>query len=310
MSIQAAPASPTVPATPSEAPFTSWDATLYVVTVLSWSVSWYALKVNADTFVAPTVSIVWRFVMAAAIMFVWVRATGGRLRFGPRDHAAFAAMGVTMFSTNFILFYHASETIVSGLLAVVFSLASVVNLTFNAARGQVAGARRWFGAALGVCGIALLYWPQLAGGASAVWGLMLCVAGTVSFCTGNVVSQALQARAVPVLSASAWGMAYGAIWAFVLALVLGFELTFDPRADYVVSLLFLTLVSTVLAFWAYLNLVGRIGAGRAAYATVMFPIMALMVSTFIEDYEWTPLALGGVALALLGNLFVLRGGRK
>ena len=307
MSVQAAPARPTPV---SEAPFTSWDATLYVVTVLSWSVSWYALKVNADTFVAPTVSVVWRFVMAATIMFVWVRLAGGRLRFGPRDQMAFAAMGVTMCSTNFIRFYHASETIVSGLLAVVFSLASVVNLLFNAARGQVAGARRWFGAALGACGIALLYWPELADGTTALWGLMLCIAGTISFCTGNVVSQALQARAVPVLSASAWGMAYGAVWAFVLALVLGFELTFDPSADYVVSLLFLTLVSTVLAFWAYLNLIGRIGAGRAAYATVMFPILALLVSTSIEGYEWTWLALGGVALALLGNLFVLRGGRR
>lgn len=292
-----------------ERPFTPHDALLYAVTVLSWSASWYALKVNADTFVDPSVSVVWRFAMAAAIMMVWVAAAGGRLRFPLRAHGGFAALGVLMFSTNFILFYNASALVVSGLLAVVFSLASIINLVLNALRGDVAGARRWFGAALGVAGIGLLYWPELRDGPGGWLGLALCVAGTLSFCLGNIVSQVTQGAGVPVLSASAWGMVYGCAWAAVLALAGGEAFTFDPRAPYIASLLFLTLVSTVLAFWAYLGLVGRLGAGRAAYATVMFPIFALMISTAVEGYAWTPLALGGVALALTGNLFVLRGGR-
>ena len=294
----------------TERPFEPRDALLYAVTVLSWSASWYALKVNADTFVAPSVSVVWRFAMAAAIMFAWVRLAGGRLRFCFRTHAGFAALGVFMFSTNFILFYHASALVVSGLLAVVFSLASVINLVLNALRGDVAGSRRWFGATLGVAGIAMLYWPEMRDGVGGWLGLGLCVAGTLSFCLGNIVSQVTQGAGVPVLSASAWGMLYGMAWAAVLAVVQGADFTFDPRAPYVVSLLFLALISTVLAFWAYLGLVGRLGAGRAAYATVMFPIFALLISTAVEGYAWTPLALAGVALALAGNLFVLRGGRR
>lgn len=293
-----------------ERPFASHDALLYAVTVLSWSASWYALKVNANTFVAPSVSIVWRFAIAAAIMFAWVRLAGGRLRFPPATHLAFAGLGVFMFSTNFVLFYHASALVVSGLLAVVFSLASVINLVLNALRGDVAGPRRWFGASLGVAGIALLYWPEVRDGVGGWLGLGLCVAGTLSFCLGNIVSQVTQGAGVPVLSASAWGMLYGCAWGAVLALAQGAAFTFDPSTPYVASLLFLTLVSTVLAFWAYLGLVGRLGAGRAAYATVMFPIFALLISTVVEGYAWTPLALAGVALALTGNLFVLRGGRS
>ena len=293
-----------------ERPFTAHDALLYAVTVASWSASWYALKVNADTFVAPSVSVVWRFAIAAAVMFAWVGLAGGRLRFPLRAHGAFTALGVLMFSTNFILFYHASALVVSGLLAVVFSLASVINLVLNAVRGDVAGPRRWFGAALGVAGIALLYGPQIAEGAGGWLGLGLCVAGTLSFCLGNIVSQVTQGAGVPVLSASAWGMLYGMVWAAVLALAQGAAFTFDPAVPYIASLLFLALVSTVLAFWAYLGLVGRLGAGRAAYATVMFPIFALAISTAVEGYAWTPLALLGVALALTGNLFVLRGGRR
>ena len=123
------------------------------------------------------------------------------------------------------------------------------------------------------------------------------------------MSQVLQRREVPMLSASAWGMAYGTVWSVVVATALGHPIAFDLSARYVGSLLFLIVVSTILAFWAYLSLLGRIGAGRAAYATVMFPVFALLLSTWLEGYAWTPLAALGVAFALAGNLFVLRGGR-
>ncbi len=200
--------------------------------------------------------------------------------------------------------------LVSGLLAVVFSLASVVNLAIGALRGELAGPRRWFGAALGVVGIVLLYWPSLRGGGAGTVGLLLCLGGTLSFCIGNQISQSLKSYAAPVLSASAWGMAYGALWSAVLSAVAGFPFVYNAAPVYTLSLMYLILVSTVLAFWAYLNLVARIGAGRAAYATVMFPVFALLLSTFLEGYVWTPLAVVGVLLALSGNLFVLRSARR
>ena len=277
--------------------------------MLSWSASWYALKVNAASEVAPPVSTAWRFLAAAVAMFAWARLAGAPLRFDARAHAGFAGLGVFLFSTNFILFYQASLTLVSGLLAVVFSLASVVNLVLGALRGDLAGPRRWFGAALGATGIALLYWPELAAGTHGAVGLALCVGGTLSFCIGNQLSQTLQARRVPILSASAWGMAYGTAWSALVAAALGHRFAFDASAPYVASLAFLVVVSTLVAFRSYLALIGRVGAARASYATVMFPVLALGLSTALEGWRWTPLALAGVALALAGNLFVLRGGR-
>ena len=292
-----------------EAPFARRDVVLYATTVLSWSASWYALKVNSGYSVSPPVTICWRFSLAAVLMIGFVALSGGRLRFDARTHGAFALLGVFMFSTNFIFFYYASTMLVSGLLAVVFSLASVVNLVIGAFRGDLAGPRRWFGAALGALGIALLYGPALAAGGGGL-GLLLCVLGTVSFCIGNQVSQTLSRRALPVMSASAWGMLYGALWSALLSLTGGHRFVYDSAPAYTVSLLFLTIVSTVIAFWAYLNLVSRIGAGRAAYATVMFPVVALLLSTALEGYAWTPLAVSGAALALGGNLFVLRSARR
>ncbi|MEP1443765.1 MAG: EamA family transporter, partial [Hyphomicrobiales bacterium] len=58
-----------------------------------------------------------------------------------------------------------------------------------------------------------------------------------------------------------------------------------------------------------LTLLGRIGAARAGYATVIFPIFALLISTVIEGYQWTALSLVGLVLVLVGNYFVLSRGK-
>jgi len=82
-------------------------------------------------------------------------------------------------------------------------------------------------------------------------------------------------------------------------------LHFEWTVSYVGSLLYLAIFASVLGFTFYLTLLGRIGADRAAYATVLFPIVALTLSTVFEGYEWTMLSLIGVVVVLAGNLLVL-----
>ena len=168
------------------------------------------------------------------------------------------------------------------------------------------------GAGLGVAGIALMFAPEIAGqdwSGGALLGLGLCVGGTISFCLGNQLSAKLQALEVPVLSASAWGMAYGALAAMLMSLALGESLAPVWEPVCLGSLLFLAVIATVVAFWAYLTLLGRIGPARAGYATVVFPVLALLLSAFVEDYAFTMLSLSGLALVLAGNVLVLRGGK-
>jgi drug/metabolite transporter (DMT)-like permease len=198
----------------------------------------------------------------------------------------------------------------SGLLSVVFSLASVINLLlgFLVFRQKIAG-RVLFGGLLGFAGVAAMFWPRIAGtdfDATAAIGLALCVAGTTLFCTGNMVSSAIQRRGVPVLVASAWGMVWGCVFLLTAVLIQDLPFAFETSVPYVVSLLWLAIVSSVAAFWAYLTLLGRIGAARAGYATVMFPVFALAISTVVEDYHWTLPAIVGLGSVLAGNLFVLR----
>ena len=88
-------------------------------------------------------------------------------------------------------------------------------------------------------------------------------------------------------------------------LIRGSTFNFDASVIYVGSLAYLAVVATVFGFWLYLGLLGRIGAGRSAYAMVLFPIIALGLSTVFEDYRWTTAGFFGVALVLLGNTLVL-----
>ncbi|MFL5316578.1 MAG: DMT family transporter [Microvirga sp.] len=284
------------------------DLGLYAVTVFVWGTSWIALKGQLGE-VSPEVSTLWRFLLAAPLMWLWALARGDALAYPAADHRRFAAAGALMFSSNFVLFLYGGQYLPSGLLAVVFSLVSILNLLLGAAfLGQPIVPRVALGGMLGAAGIALLYSPQIAGGfeRGALLGLAFCLAGTLSFCAGNLVSTAIQRRGVPLLAATAWGMTYGVAALAAIVLVRGQPLIVEWTPRYLGATLYLALFASVVAFASYLTLLRRIGAARAGYATVLFPIVALAVSTLVEGYRWTLAAILGAALALAGNVLVLR----
>ena len=298
---------------PGRSALTTFDYFLFFVTVLAWSGSWYALKLQVGL-VPVQVSLFWRYVLAALIMMAWVVITRAPMRFSLVDHTKFLLMGALMFCINFALFYNASIYLASGLLSVVFSLASIFNIIIAVLfLGLKPGVNVIVGALLGFIGIGMMFWPVVASQSfdvAAFFGLGLCIAGTLCFCTGNLISATLQNSKVPVVSASAWGMTYGAGLSALIAFAQGHEFMIDWSPSYIGSLIFLAIVSSVIAFAAYLTLLGRIGADRAGYATVLFPVIALLISTIMEDYRMTLLAVAGLAMVLLGNVFVLGKKRK
>jgi len=308
-----ASAAPPSKAASSARPFEPVDYGLYALTVLAWSASWFAISLQVGV-VSPEVNLVWRFSIATVLMFAWVILSRRRLAFQPSDHLRFAALGILMFSSNFLLFYYGALYLVSGLLSVVFSLASVVNILLAAlVTREPPSLRVLLGGLAGFTGIALMFYPEMAAhglSGATLTGLALCVGGTLCFCSGNLVSVINQRRGLPIVSVNAWGMLYGTTWSAFLALVLGKPFIIEPTLSYLGSLVFLAVVSTVIAFAAYLTLLGRIGAGRAGYSTVMFPVFALLISTALEGYSWTAYAIAGLALVALGNVLVIATGKK
>jgi drug/metabolite transporter (DMT)-like permease len=289
------------------------DLALFLGTVLAWGFSWIAMRHQA-TAVSPEVSAAARFAIAAPIMAGIAMARGERLRWPLRTHVVLAVLGATLFSTNLVLFYHASLYIASGLLSVVFSLASVVNVALAVAVLRVrAEGPVLLGGLCGAAGVALMFYPEAAAlgvGRSALIGLAFCGIGTLSFCIGNLISMRLQKRGVPVFAVSAWGMAYGALLLAAVAAVRGDSFALEMSVAYIGGLLYLAVIATAVAFALYLTLLGRIGPSRAGYVTVLMPLVALAVSTAVESYVWTWSAALGLVAVLVGNVLVLRAPRS
>lgn len=296
---------------PNDAPFGSVDLALYAAAVFIFGSGWLPMKLQLGV-IAPEVSAVWRFLIASAAMFAFVAATGGRLAFPLRDHALFAFLGLTLFSLNFMFFYHAGYYLPSGLMSVVFSLTAVIVPLLSVAVLKVPlRPRILVGAAAGVMGTALVFVPTAAEvGAHIGLGLVLAFAGTCCFAAGSFASGFAARRQVPVNSMTAWGLVYGLGVVFALCLLTGARFEVEWTARYLGSLAYLIVMPTLLGFAIYLELIRRIGASRAGYGTVLFPLVALAISTAFESFHWTLAAALGIALVLAGNLLVLTPERR
>ena len=283
-----------------------FELLLYSMVVFGWSTSWLPLKWQLGV-VAPEVSLLWRFVIAATVMFVISIYLRQSLLFNWRTHLRLALLGLCIFSTNFAFFYHGGKGVASGLLAVVFSSASLVNVLMIAVLGRSRPRiAHLLAAMVGLTGVVCLFWPELQLSNTALTSLALCLIGTLFFCTGNMVSAACQKRGIPVFASASWGMLYGACYLALFSFISNHEFTIEPTAKYVLGLVWLALVSSVMTFAAYLSLIGRIGPSRAGYATVIFPVFALLISTVFESYTWSGLAFIGLGLVICGNVIMLR----
>jgi drug/metabolite transporter (DMT)-like permease len=279
---------------------------LYVAVIVGWSTSWYPLSLQLGV-VAPEVSLVWRFSISGLMMFGICALSGIDLRFGRAEHGRFLMLGMALFSTNFALFYNASLYAASGLLAVMLSMSSLINVGLAAVNNRRPPPLLQVAAALtGLAGLGLVFLPELQMSSTVLTSMAFGFAGTISFCIGNMMSSASQGRGIHVLASTSWGMIYGTGFMVLVALVRGHDFIIDPSVSYLGSLAWLIVVSSVMTFACYLSLIGRIGPGRAAYATVVFPIFALLISARYEGYEWTLPSLAGMGLVVVGNLMMIR----
>ncbi|WP_308563362.1 EamA family transporter [uncultured Klebsiella sp.] len=281
------------------------NALLYGLVVVIWGTTWIAIFLQQGPVAAP-VSIFWRFAVASAAMLTILRVTRRLGSLSRRDHFFCLLQGCCVFCFNFWCFYTAAAYINTGLESVIFSMAVLFNAinSFLFFRQPPPG-RFWLAAALGLAGIVTLFWDDLwASGlnASILLGIALSAAGTYGFSLGNMLSIRHQRRGLDTLSTNSWAMLYGTLVMGAIALVRGDDFSPQWTLSYMGALLYLALFGSVIAFAAYFTLLGRIGASKAAYSTLLFPLVALSISTFYEGYVWHHNAVIGLVLILVGNL--------
>ena len=281
---------------------------LYALTVLIWGSTWLAIEFQLGE-VAAEASVAYRFALAACLMWgycLWKRLP---MRYSKADHGFFVVMALCNFGFNYLMLYWAQQYITSAMASIAFSTLLVMNIVNTRIFfGKPIALRIYLGAAMGILGITALFWQELSEfdiSSEAIYGLALALIGTLIASFGNMASARNSNKGIGVMQANAWGMLYGSVALFAVAWVNGVPFNFSYSLPYVMSFIYLSVFGTVVAFACYFVLIKDIGPEKASYAIVLFPIVAVILSTLFEDFEWHEHTVLGFVLVLIGNAVVL-----
>lgn len=288
----------------------SRNTLLFIICSLIWGTTWLVIKFQIDS-TSAVVGVFYRFLLAAILMFLFNHLiTKKPLAYPLKNHVFFLLQGIFNFSLNYILTYMAEEKLSSGLVALTFTSLVYFNMI---------GMRIWFnkpisknvfwGGLMGAFGITLLFWKEFTSlqvGSGAIAGVLTGIVATFFASTGNMFAYKNHTFKIPVVIFNSYSMLYGAIFSLMIGLIRQENFALPTTLSFLTSLLYLSIFGTVIAFWAYQTLVGTIGADRAAYSSIIAPMIAVLVSSVFENIAFTPYIFGGIIFCLLGNLISLK----
>ncbi|ATH77179.1 MULTISPECIES: DMT family transporter [Halomonadaceae] len=283
-------------------------AFLYFACIMVWGSSWIAIQMQLGD-VPILASIFYRFVIAALLLLPCLIIIKKLQKTKPIDHLWFVGQGVCFFSLNFLCFYHATQYIPSGIVAIIFSTV----LLFNSINRwlflhQNTSLSEFAGMFFGVAGIILLFWRELTQqifGADLFTGILFALLGTLIFSFGNMISIRNSSKGITPLTSNGYSMGYGALILLLAVILTGTPFKFSFTYQYILSLLYLSAFASVLGFTIYLTLVNKIGINKAAYCMVAFPVVAILISTLFEDFHWDPTTFSGVGVIIFGNFLMV-----
>ena len=295
----------------------SWRVVVpFLLTGTIWGSTWFVITGQIDG-VPAAWSVFYRFALATPALFFVAVLMQRRLRLtGPEQRLAML-VGLFQFCGNFLFVYHAELYVTSGIVAMMFGLMMVPNaLLARTFLGEQVSKGFWIGSAVAIVGVSSLLVHEWranpdAGvvGGNVVLGIALAMLGILAASIANVIQANPIGRAVPMVSLLAWAMLYGTLIDLVFAFVTAGPPPLPDRVNYWSGIVYLALIGSVITFPLHYNLVREIGAGRTAYNAILTISVAMLISTLLEGYRWTPLTIGGMGLAVVGMILALRARR-
>lgn len=281
---------------------------LYAICILIWGTTWFAITAQIDV-LAPALGVALRFGLAAVVLFAFCRVRRIPLRFPPRVQLLVLAQGLTGFYASYVCVYEAERHVASGVVAVGYAASPLFGLVLaRACLGTPMSARVALGGLAGIAGVVLIFWHEFArlmASHEVLWGATLTLVSVLLATLSTIATAAYQRLGVRGWAPLAWAMGWGAVAAALHALVTGTPWSWSWRPAFLGSLAWLALAGSIGAFGAYYALVHRVGAAKAGYVGVLTPLLALAVSSVLENFAWTGLTLAGIGLAILGNVVAL-----
>jgi drug/metabolite transporter (DMT)-like permease len=281
---------------------------LFIITLFCWSPTWYVIKFQLG-YVDPLVSVFYRFLMAAIIIFIYLIYKNKNLKFSLNQHLWFLFFGVCLYSLNYVFFYLSNTYLISAFPAIVFSTVVIMNILGEGFYfKKKPSLKTLLGATIGMIGIIIIFNDEifnfsLANGTHV--GLFLALLGTFCASTGNMVHQRNLNNNFPLIPTIAYAMLYGSLVTLLITQIKGTELLFEYSFSYIASLAYLSIVGSIFAFIFYLRLLEKVGAGRAGYVGVVMPVLALLISTVFENLEWQQDLIIGLPILIIGAVLVI-----
>ncbi len=285
------------------------SSSLFLIPALIWGSTFFVIKFQLGV-VDPTWSVSYRFILAGIILLTFSKAKKLNLKFTFKEHLRMVLQGAFLFGFNYWFVYIAEQELISALVAIMFSCIIFLNVFFGKIfLNKVAEKKVYFGAVLGILGTILLFKQELIGlrpEEIKTFHLSICFISVVIASLGNITSAFNQSKGLPVVQTNAFGMLYGGLIIGLIAFITGPPASLDLSFEYLSSLLYLSIFGSIIAFSAYLTLIGKIGADKAAYVLVVIPVIAVALSAIFEDYLLGWHVMLGMVLILAGNVIVLK----
>lgn len=291
-----------------------WQIILpFVLTGTIWGSTWFVITGQIDG-VPAAWSVFYRFAVATPALFLVALVMKRRLMLTRPEHGLAVLVGLFQFSGNFLFVYNAELYVTSGIVAMMFGLLMVPNALFaRLFLGERVQTGFWLGSLTAIVGVSfLLVYEYRANpdagviGGNVGLGIVLAMLGILAASVANVIQAIPTGRWVPMVSLLAWAMLYGTVFDFGFAFITVGAPPFPTDTGYWMGIVYLALIGSVITFPLHYNLVREIGAGRTAYNSILTISVAMAISTLFEDYRWTALTMGGMALAVVGMVLALR----
>ena len=281
---------------------------LFLITLFCWSPTWYLIKFQLG-YVDPLVSVFYRFLIAAIIIFIYLVIKKKNLKFSINYHFWFLFFGTCLYSINYVFFYLSNTYLISAFPAIVFSTVVIMNLLgewfYFKKRPTV---NTLIGATIGMIGIIIIFNEEIFNFSfnnGTHIGLFLALLGTFCASTGNMVHQRNLNNNFPLIQTIAFSMLYGSLITLLITQLNNTELLFEFTFRYIASLAYLSVFGSIFAFIFYLKLLEKVGPGRAGYVGVVMPVIALLISTIFENLKWQIDLIIGLPILLIGAVLVI-----
>ena len=272
-----------------------------------WGSTWLFIKLGLADLPPITFAGI-RFVIACAILFSWIKIRRLPVPTARGDWMLLAITGILSFGLNYGLVFWGEQYISSGLAALLQATLPAFGLVF--AHFHLPAERlswtRIFGVVLGVCGVGVVFSNQLRiAGTKALAGCVALILSAMFAAYANVMVKAYGKNLNPAILA-AGQMLFGLLLLLVVGIALeGNPLHFHWTRIAVISLLYLALVGSVIAFLLYYWLVLNIDVTKSMLIALVTPVVAVILGMIVLDEQIGWRTLIGGAMIMLGISFIV-----